>query len=258
MNTAAISDMNYEQLANGEPVIEIRDLHKSFGNNHVLQGFNLTVRKGENVAVLGRSGSGKSVLIRCLVRLVDADEGTINILGRDVTAMRQAELDRLRTEIGFLFQSSALYDSMTVRENLEFPLRRHKRHISAGEKEKMVQESLENVGLAGTADLMPSELSGGMRKRIGIARTMILHPGIMLYDEPTTGLDPVTGREIGRLILDMKAKYNTTSIIISHDMGCVKQTADRIVVLVNGVCRTIGTYDEIMRSEDPDVHHFFD
>ncbi|TND07244.1 MAG: putative ABC transport system ATP-binding protein [Bacteroidetes bacterium] len=248
----------YAKFANGEPVLRVSGLKKSFGTHVVLDGFDLVLTKGENIAVLGRSGSGKSVLIRCLVRLTESDEGIINMLGLDVPDLGQDALDKLRAEIGFLFQSSALYDSMTVRENLEFPLRRHSKHLTQAEKDQMVQEALDNVGLSDTADLMPSELSGGMRKRIGIARTMIMNPGIMLYDEPTTGLDPVTGRGIGKLMLEMKKKYNTSSIIISHDMGCVKQTADRIVVLVNGRCRALGTYAELEKSEDPDVHSFFE
>lgn len=248
----------YEKFANGEPVIRVEGLVKAFGSHVVLDGFNLTVRKGENVAVLGRSGTGKSVFIRCLVRLVESNGGLVEMLGQSVPDLNQLELDRLRAEIGFLFQSSALYDSMTVRENLEFPLRRHKKRISQEEKNSLVQTALDNVGLSDTANLMPSELSGGMRKRIGIARTMIMNPGIMLYDEPTTGLDPVTGREIGRLMLEMKEKYNTTSIIISHDMGCVRQTADRIVVLAGGKCRAEGSYDELKDSNDPEVRSFFE
>lgn len=241
-----------------EPVIAIHNLKKAFGDNKVLNGFDLELKKGESVVVLGKSGSGKSVLIKCIIGLLEADEGTIDVLGQRVTNMDSEELDRLRVKLGFLFQSNALYDSMTVRENLEFPLRRHWIQVTQGEVDAMVMEALENVGLEHTVDMMPVELSGGMRKRIALARTLILKPEIIMYDEPTTGLDPVTGREISHLMVAIQKKYNTSSLIISHDMNCVRLTSDRVVVLVNGICYAQGTYNELMHSADPEVKQFFE
>ncbi|MBI4947537.1 MAG: ATP-binding cassette domain-containing protein [Bacteroidetes bacterium] len=241
-----------------EPVVIIQNLKKSFGDNHVLNDFNLNVYKGENVVVLGRSGTGKSVLIKCLVRLLDADEGEMKVFGMSITDLKHKELDDIRAKIGFLFQSSALYDSMTVRENLEFPLRRHKHKISKQEVDALIKTALENVALAGTEAMMPAELSGGMKKRIGIARMLILNPEVMLYDEPTTGLDPITGREINHLMLEVQRKFNTSSIIISHDMNCVRRTANRVVVLINGKCYAEGTYDELKNSNDKNIKQFFD
>lgn len=241
----------------GEHVIEVHGLHKAFGNNKVLQGFDMNVGRGENVMVLGKSGSGKSVLIKCVVGLLQPDEGRINVLGNDVLALDHEALDRLRVKIGFLFQSSALYDSMTVRENLEFPLRRHWIAQDQGEREELVHEALENVGLLHAIDLYPSELSGGMRRRIGLARTLILRPEIVLYDEPTTGLDPITGKEIVELILELQQKYRTSSVIISHDLNVAKLAANRIIVLVDGTNYAEGTYDELHRSDDPKVKQFF-
>lgn len=240
------------------PVIEIVDLCKSFGANHVLQNFNLSVNRGENVVVLGKSGSGKSVLIKCVVRLLDADRGTVRVLGEDVNAMDRDELDRIRVKIGFLFQNSALYDSMTVRENLEFPMRRHWMNMEKAEMDKVVEEALDNVGLLYAIDMMPADLSGGMRKRVGLARTLILRPEIVLYDEPTTGLDPITGLEIVELIMDLQKKYNTSSIIISHDMQVAKLTANRLVVLYDGKNYAEGTFDELKRVTDPKVKQFFE
>lgn len=240
------------------PVIEIIDLCKSFGSNHVLQDFNLTVNHGENVVVLGKSGSGKSVLIKCVVRLLDADSGTVRVLGEDVNAMDRDELDRIRVKIGFLFQNSALYDSMTVRENLEFPMRRHWMNMEKEEMDKVVEEALDNVGLLYAIDMMPADLSGGMRKRVGLARTLILRPEIVLYDEPTTGLDPITGLEIVELIMDLQKKYNTSSIIISHDMQVAKLTANKLVVLYDGKNYAEGTFGELKSMTDPKVKQFFE
>ena len=241
-----------------ETVIRIQGLQKAFGKNRVLEGFDLHLEKGENVAVLGKSGSGKSVLIKCIIGLLEPDAGVIEVLGEDVAQLNLENLDRLRVRIGFLFQSNALYDSMTVRENLEFPLRRHWMDVNTKEVNEMVMEALENVGLEYTVDMMPVELSGGMRKRIALARTLILKPDIILYDEPTTGLDPVTGKEISQLIVDIKNKYNTSSLIISHDLRCIRMTADRIVVLVNGICYAEGTYEELEQSKDKNVKQFFE
>lgn len=241
-----------------ETVIEIRDLCKSFGSNHVLSNFNLTVSRGENVVVLGKSGSGKSVLIKCVVRLLDPDSGSIKVLGKEVADLDRDELDRIRVKIGFLFQNSALYDSMTVRENLEFPMRRHWINMDKQAIDKVVEESLDNVGLLHAIDMMPADLSGGMRKRVGLARTLILRPEIVLYDEPTTGLDPITGMEIVELIMDLQKKYNTSSIIISHDMQVAKLTANKLVVLYDGKNYAEGTFDDLKKVTDPKVKQFFE
>lgn len=247
-----------EAQAVTENVLVIKSLYKSFGDNHVLADFNLELHKGENVAVLGKSGSGKSVLIKCIIGLLVPDTGSINVLGRNIEDLSIHEMDELRTKIGFLFQSNALYDSMTVRENLEFPLRRHWIKLSTGERDKKVMEVLTNVGLAHTVDMMPAELSGGMRKRIALARTLILDPEIILYDEPTTGLDPITGKGISSLIKEMGEKYNTSALIISHDMSCIRSTADRIVMLIDGRCYAAGTYEELKANNDPKVKQFFE
>jgi len=243
---------------NREPVISVRHLYKSFGSNEVLKDFNLEVYKGENVVVLGKSGSGKSVLIKCIIGLLEQNAGEITVLNENVISLNSKELDMLRAKVGFLFQGNALYDSMTVRENLEFPLRRHWIKLTAAETNDKVMEVLTNVGLADTVDMMPAELSGGMRKRIALARTLILNPKIMLYDEPTTGLDPITAKEISELMLKMGEKYNTSSIIISHDMNCIRMTADRIVLLTDGKCYTQGTYHELEQNNDPLVTQFFE
>lgn len=241
------------------PIIEIKDLHKTFGkNNQVLKGVNFTVNKGEDLVILGRSGSGKSVTIKCIVGLITPDKGEIKVFDENVLELKKKELNEMRVRIGFLFQSGALYDSMSVRENLAFTLKKHKRDLSADEVEKEVMEALDNVGLTDAIDKMPSELSGGMRKRIGLARTLILKPEIILYDEPTTGLDTITSREISELILDIKQKQKTTAIIITHDMPCAKLTADRIIVLKEGTIQAEGTYEELEKSEDEWVRSFFE
>lgn len=240
-----------------EIVIDIQDLRISFGSHMVLDGFNLQLHKGEDMVVLGKSGSGKSVLIKCIIGLLRPDSGQINVLGQDIDSLKQDTLDHIRSRVGFLFQSNALYDSMTVRENLEFPLRRHWTRMEQGQANDLVMEALENVGLEETVDMMPAELSGGMRKRIALARTLILKPEIILYDEPTTGLDPITGREITDLMVDIAEKYQTSSLIISHDMKCVQHTAENIAVLLNGRCHAMGTYGEMLSSEDPFIRQFF-
>jgi phospholipid/cholesterol/gamma-HCH transport system ATP-binding protein len=239
------------------PVIRIRDLSIAFGSHVVLDGFDMDLAKGEDLVVLGKSGSGKSVLIKCIIGLLTPDRGSIRVLEDEVTEMDHPALDRMRARVGFLFQSNALYDSMTVRENLEFPLRRHWIQLAQGEVDDMVMEALTNVGLAETVDLMPSELSGGMRKRIALARTLILKPEIILYDEPTTGLDPITSRGISDLMVEIAAKYKTSSVIISHDMRCVERTSERIIMLIDGKCHRTGTYAELSRSDDPNVMSFF-
>jgi phospholipid/cholesterol/gamma-HCH transport system ATP-binding protein len=239
-------------------VIEIRGLEKSFGNNHVLRKFNLNLTAGESVAVLGKSGSGKSVLIKCIIGLMKADSGVINVFDKEIKNLSQRELDEMRRRVGFLFQSNALYDSMSVKENLAFPLRRHRVKISDSEQENLILKTLGDVGLEHTLNMMPAELSGGMKKRIALARTLILKPEIILYDEPTTGLDPVTSREISNLINEVQQKYKTSSLIISHDMSCVRLTSNRVVILLNGKCHANGTYSQLEKSEDNQVKQFFE
>jgi len=245
-------------LSDDRTVIRIKGLCKSFGKgNDILKGVNLKVNKGENLVVLGKSGSGKSITIKCLVGLVIADKGTIQVFGREITNMDSIELNKIRLKIGFLFQNSALYDSMTVGQNLEFPLRRHSLELTTKEINEAVANALESVGLVETFDKMPSELSGGMRKRIGLARTLILKPEIMLYDEPTTGLDTITSREISELILEMQKKNKTTSVIITHDMACAKLTGDRLVILKDGIIHAEGSYEALEKSDDEWVRSFF-
>jgi phospholipid/cholesterol/gamma-HCH transport system ATP-binding protein len=239
----------------GDTVIEIKGLKKAFGEHEVLKGINLTLHKGENIVVLGRSGSGKSVLIKCIMGLIEPDEGSIHVFDKDMLQLNSAEMNEVRKRVGFLFQSAALYDSMSVRENLEFPLRHSQ--ISAEELDTIVMEALDNVGLADTIDKMPSELSGGMRKRLGLARALILKPEIILYDEPTTGLDTITSREISNLILEIQQKYKTASIIITHDMDCAKLTANNMFVLNNGTLEAEGTYEELEHAEEEWVRAFF-
>lgn len=240
------------------PVIEIKNLYKSFGkDNHVLKGLSFSVKKGENLVVLGKSGSGKSIAIKCLVGLLKADKGIINVFGTDITKLDETALNKIRLRIGFLFQNGALYDSMSVRENLSFPLMRHSESLIHAEVDKAIIDILASVGLSEAIDKMPSELSGGMKKRVGLARTLILKPEILLYDEPTTGLDTITSREISELILSIQQKYKTTSIIITHDMACAKQTADRIVILKDGIINAEGTYEALENSKDEWVRSFF-
>jgi phospholipid/cholesterol/gamma-HCH transport system ATP-binding protein len=239
-------------------ILRIEHLYKSFGDNHVLIDFNLNISRGESVVVLGKSGSGKSVLIKCLIGLIKPDSGSVQMLGNDVLAIDQDALDQMRAKVGFLFQSSALYDSMTVRENLQFPLRRHWMKESEKEEEKKVLEALSDVGLEHTIDMYPADLSGGMRKRIALARTLILKPELILFDEPTTGLDPITGREITQLMIEIQRKYNTTSLIISHDLNCVRMAATRVVMLIEGKCYASGTFEELENSNDPAVKEFFE
>jgi phospholipid/cholesterol/gamma-HCH transport system ATP-binding protein len=240
------------------PAVAMEHLKKSFGDHPVLRDINLVMNKGENLVILGQSGTGKSVLIKCIVGLLDPDEGKLLIFGQNTAELSENELIELRKKIGFLFQSSALYDSMTVRENLEFPLRRQLRSLSREQMDGLVKEALQNVGLADAIEKTPSELSGGMRKRLGLARTLILKPEIMLYDEPTAGLDPITSKEISTLILEVQHTYDTSSIIITHDIDCAKRTANRIIVIKEGVCVAEGSYADLRASADPWVRSFFE
>ncbi len=238
-------------------VVRIRHLQKSFNDKVVLRDVNLDLYEGENLVVLGRSGTGKSVTIKCMVGLIQADGGEIDVLGYDVQKLNIKELNDLRKQVGFSFQGSALYDSMSVRQNLEFPLRRNLGIHDPHELEQRIMNALDDVGLTHAVDLMPAELSGGMKKRIGIARTLILNPKIMLYDEPTAGLDPITSQEINDLIVGVRDKYSTSSIIITHDIASARQTGDRIVVLIDGVNALEGTFDELRNSGHPELDAFF-
>ncbi|TWR26446.1 ATP-binding cassette domain-containing protein [Mucilaginibacter pallidiroseus] len=238
-------------------VIRIRGLEKSFGDYHVLRGIDLDLYQGENLVVLGRSGTGKSVLIKLISGLLRPEQGSINVLGNDVINITERELEALRIRIGFSFQNSALYDSMTIRKNLEFPLVRNRKNLTRKEIDDNVHSVLEAVGLLQTINQMPAELSGGQRKRIGIARTLILNPEIMLYDEPTAGLDPITCIEINDLINEVQQRYNTSSIIITHDLTCAKQVGDRVAMLLDGQFQRVGTFDEVFATDDPRVKPFY-
>ncbi|MNX66692.1 Octopine permease ATP-binding protein P [compost metagenome] len=243
---------------NKKPIIEIKDLKKSYGDNQVLAGFNMVLNEGENLVIMGKSGSGKSVMIKCLIGLEEPDSGSIIVMGKEITELNRDELDELRTEVGFLFQGSALYDSMTVRENLEFPLRRHtKKFGEIEDTTPLVLEALENVGLAHTINLMPEELSGGMKRRVALARTLILQPRIILYDEPTTGLDPITAKEILLLMISIQKKYNTSAIIITHDVDCARMISNRMILLIDGLNYAEGTFEELSESTDPKIQAFF-
>lgn len=241
-----------------EAIVVIKDLYKSYGDNHVLRGLDLTVYKGESLVVLGKSGTGKSVLIKCLIGLDQPDDGTINILGEDVLSLNEKKLNELRIRIGFLFQSGALYDSMTIEENLAFPIKRHKKDLEENEVKERIDNMLSEVDLHDINEKMPSELSGGMKKRVAVARTLILEPELMLYDEPTTGLDTITSKGISELIIDMQKNKKMTSIIITHDMNCARLTGDRIVILKDGKVNAEGTYDELEKSKDEWIRSFFE
>jgi phospholipid/cholesterol/gamma-HCH transport system ATP-binding protein len=247
-----------DTIVKNEKVISIRGLYKSFGENHVLRGVDLDVFKGENVVVLGRSGTGKSVLIKIIAGLLKADLGDVLVLGQHVEHLSGKELRELRLKLGFSFQNSALYDSMTVRENLEFPLVQNSKNLTRKQIDKAVEEVVEAVGLSQTINQMPAELSGGQRKRIGIARTLILQPQIMLYDEPTAGLDPITCIDINNLINKVQERYHTSSIIITHDLTCAKETGDRVAMLLDGKFIKQGSFEEVFSTNEERIKSFYD
>lgn len=240
-----------------EEVIVAKKLYKSFDKNHILRGIDLVLHKGENLGVVGKSGIGKSVLIKCIVRLIEPDAGEIDVLGTNVLECNSNELNELRKKVGYLFQGGALYDSMSVRENLFFPIRRTQFRDKKLDTEELIERSLRSVGLLDAIDKMPSELSGGMKKRIALARTLILKPEIILYDEPTTGLDAVTSGEISELILKIREEYNTAAIIITHDMKCAKIATDSIKIMDEGIFKVVGTYDELSHNEEKEVRDYF-
>lgn len=242
---------------NMNPVLEIKNLKISFNGKAVLTDTSLTLNEGENLVVLGKSGTGKSVLIKCVVGLLTPDSGSIKVFDKDMRSLSKKEFSEMRQKIGFLFQNGALYDSMTIKQNLEFPLVRLMKDLSKKEREEKIVTALENIGLPDVLNKMPSELSGGQRKRVSLARTIIVDPLIMLYDEPTTGLDPVTSDEISQLINDIQKQLKTSSIIITHDLRCAQQTADRIMMLDEGVIHMEGTMEEFEKSDDPLVNAFF-
>ena len=244
-----------EKSKNIAPILSIKNLKKSFGDNHVLNGFTLELFEGENLVLMGKSGSGKSVMIKCLVGLMQPDEGSLEIMGKDISKLPQKEFNELRTQLGFLFQGSALYDSMTVRENLEFPMRQQKK--SEEESVKLALEALESVGLVEAIDLMPDELSGGMKRRIALARAIILKPKIIIYDEPTTGLDPITAKEIIQLMRNIQLNYKTSSLIITHDVDCARVISNRMILLIDGINYAEGTFGELSTNKDEKIQAFF-
>jgi phospholipid/cholesterol/gamma-HCH transport system ATP-binding protein len=247
------NDINFESNS----VIEFKKVHKSYNENRVLRGLNLTVYKGENLVILGKSGSGKSVTIKCIVGLTQVDSGEIVVFGTDITQLNYDELNKVRMKIGFLFQNGALYDSMTVKQNLEFTLQHHDKKLTQEAIEVAIKKALQDVGLLEVMHKMPSELSGGMKKRIGLARALIIEPEIILYDEPTSGLDTITSREIDELILEIQKKRKTTAIIITHDLACARITGNRIMIIKDGVIHAIGKYKELKNSSDNWVRSFF-
>jgi len=244
-----------DKTNNIAPILSIKNLKKSFGDNHVLNGFTLELFEGENLVLMGKSGSGKSVMIKCLVGLMQPDEGSLEIMGKDISKLPQKKFNELRTQLGFLFQGSALYDSMTVRENLEFPMRQQKK--TEEESLKLVLEALESVGLADAIDLMPDELSGGMKRRIALARAIILKPKIIIYDEPTTGLDPITAKEIIQLMRNIQQNYKTSSLIITHDVDCARVISNRMILLIDGINYAEGTFGELSTNKDEKIQAFF-
>jgi phospholipid/cholesterol/gamma-HCH transport system ATP-binding protein len=245
------------QTANNEAVIKVKDLYKTFDDNQVLEGVSFKLNRGETLAILGRSGQGKSVLIKCIVRLILPDTGSIDVLNFDVLNLEDRELNELRIRVGYLFQEGALYDSMTLAENLLFPLNRNKPGLSETDKKDLVEQTLKSVDLFDARDKMPSELSGGMRKRAGLARTLVLQPEIILYDEPTTGLDPYTAHDINELIIRIQEIYNVSSIVVTHDLKCTRRVSDRIVILQNGNFIARGTYEELENHTEDMIRNYF-
>jgi phospholipid/cholesterol/gamma-HCH transport system ATP-binding protein len=244
-------------IINGEPVIRVINLHKSFDDTQVLRGISLDLKKGQNLVIVGRSGTGKSVLIKCLVRLIWPDAGSVNVLGQDVLALSDHELIELRIRVGYLFQEGALYDSMSLEENLLFPLKRNRPKLPVKEMQELIHIALENVDLSEASEKMPAELSGGMRKRASLARTLILNPEIILYDEPTTGLDPYTSREISELIVRIQEKYHASSIVVTHDMKCARTVSDQISILQDGQFIAGGSFNDLQNHEDPVIRNYF-
>lgn len=238
-------------------ILEVNGLYKSFNDKVVLENISFQLRENENMVILGKSGCGKSVLIKCIIGLLDFEKGDVTILGNPIHEMSKRDWNKLRCKIGFLFQNNALYDSMTVRENLEFPIRRSQSTLNEDELQEKIQTALKDVQLEYTIDMMPNELSGGMKKRIALARSLIMNPKIIFYDEPTTGLDPITSREIIELMNKIKMKYKTSSVIITHDMNCVKKTSDKILLLWDGVCKGIGTYEAFEKKTEREFAAFF-
>ena len=236
-------------------MLQIHDLKKRFGQNEVLKGFNMYLKEGENLVIMGKSGSGKSVMIKCLMGLMQPDSGEIEIMGKTVLELEQNELDQLRKKLGFLFQGSALYDSMTVRENLEFPLRNQ--DMPQKEKDELVQQALQSVGLLDAIEMVPNELSGGMKRRVALARAIILHPKIIIYDEPTTGLDPITAKEIIQLMRNIQEIYGSSALIITHDVDCSRVIADRMILLIDGINYAEGSFRELSSSKDERIQAFF-
>jgi phospholipid/cholesterol/gamma-HCH transport system ATP-binding protein len=236
--------------------VEVRNLSKSFGDSVVLDNISLKINEGENVVVFGRSGTGKSVLIKCIVKLLEPDSGEVFIEGENILLLSENKLNEVRKQIGFLFQGSALYDSMSVRENLAFPLIRNF-NFTTKEVEAKVKSSLEKVSLEDSIDKMPAELSGGMKKRIGLARTIITEPKLILYDEPTTGLDPITTKEISQLIVELQKDLKTTSIVVTHDLICAKIIASHAVVLKDGKIKYEGNLENLVSTSDPFLRDFF-
>jgi phospholipid/cholesterol/gamma-HCH transport system ATP-binding protein len=238
-------------------ILAIKNVSKSFNETIILEDVSFEIKENENLVILGKSGCGKSVLIKCIIGLLEFDSGEVEILGKNTKGMSKDEWNKLRGNIGFLFQNNALYDSMSVKENLEFPLRRSEHKITSDEINNRIHEALMDVQLEHTIDMMPNELSGGMKKRIALARTLIMKPKIIFYDEPTTGLDPITSREIIDLMNVIKVKYNTSSIIISHDMHCVKKTGDSIFLLWDGKCAAMGSFAELEQRKEKNIASFF-
>lgn len=241
----------------GSNIIEIRHLKKAFAEGEVLTDISLDLKKQENLVIMGRSGSGKSVLLKCIVKLIEPDDGILNVFDTNMFTISNVELENFRKRIGYVFQGGALYDSLSVRENLEFPLRRTKNMRNKGELDDLVEEALENVGLETAIDKMPSELSGGMKKRVGLARTLIMKPEIILYDEPTTGLDPITSKEISELMLAITEKYHTTSLTVTHDVKCARLTGDWIKLLRNGKFYAEGNFEDLKNHNEKDVKEYF-